>query len=365
MKIIKVNPCDYDYKSTLSVWNAKFQSITEIWNSDYYNELRYKHLSKLRKKYRTLQKMHSDLKICLIGNGIHSKRVQKNLNEKKLKFKIYKPQSKKNFKREKLDNLKNYNAIFILSPDYTHYHYIKNLYKSSYIFCEKPPCNNKKDLKSLTKIKSKKIYYNYNFRFSEIFKLLNNRKKFNLGKLIYGNIINGKALGLKKDYSYNWRSKKTYSKKGILEVVSIHFIDLVNCLFKIKKFEIIKLLNLSKYGDSFDNSILKIITQNNSVINIYNSWTSQLINKKIFIFENGSIEEDESFITIKGPALNLDKNNFTKRPKIIKKINIDNTKDTENSLKESIDFFLDNISKGKSFNKKSISLALVSNSYIT
>ena len=45
----KVNPCDYDYKSTLSVWNAKFMSIKDIWNSDTYNDLRNKHLTKNRK----------------------------------------------------------------------------------------------------------------------------------------------------------------------------------------------------------------------------------------------------------------------------------------------------------------------------
>ena len=33
----KVNPCDYDYKSQLSKWNTKDQSIKDIWNSDEYN----------------------------------------------------------------------------------------------------------------------------------------------------------------------------------------------------------------------------------------------------------------------------------------------------------------------------------------
>ena len=31
----KVNPCDYDYKSLLSNWNAHALSISEIWNSDF------------------------------------------------------------------------------------------------------------------------------------------------------------------------------------------------------------------------------------------------------------------------------------------------------------------------------------------
>ena len=46
----KVNPCDYDYKSLLSKWNVKDMSISEIWNSEYYNWMRKLHLQKERKQ---------------------------------------------------------------------------------------------------------------------------------------------------------------------------------------------------------------------------------------------------------------------------------------------------------------------------
>jgi MoaA/NifB/PqqE/SkfB family radical SAM enzyme len=46
----KVNPCDYDYKSLLSKWNVKDMSVSEIWNSDYYKQLRELHLKAERKK---------------------------------------------------------------------------------------------------------------------------------------------------------------------------------------------------------------------------------------------------------------------------------------------------------------------------
>ena len=52
----KVNPCDYDYKSLLSKWNAKQGSITKIWNSDYYNKLRKKHLNKERRDLEPCKK---------------------------------------------------------------------------------------------------------------------------------------------------------------------------------------------------------------------------------------------------------------------------------------------------------------------
>ena len=46
----KVNPCDYDYKSTLSKWNVINKSISNIWKSKEYNYLRDSHLSNQRSK---------------------------------------------------------------------------------------------------------------------------------------------------------------------------------------------------------------------------------------------------------------------------------------------------------------------------
>ena len=44
----KVNPCDVDYKSKLSVGHIKNNNISELWKSDNYRKLRQQHESKLR-----------------------------------------------------------------------------------------------------------------------------------------------------------------------------------------------------------------------------------------------------------------------------------------------------------------------------
>jgi Predicted dehydrogenases and related proteins len=118
------------------------------------------------------------MKIGVIGDGVHSKRIQKILIKKKLNFYIYKPNKPYYFNKEKFSILKKCNVIFLISPNNTHYNYLKKLYRGRYIFCEKPPVNNKKDLTKLKKIYSKKIYFNYNFRFSKISKLIMNKKKY-------------------------------------------------------------------------------------------------------------------------------------------------------------------------------------------
>ena len=43
-----VNPCDFDYKSNLSVGNIKEDSLKKIWNNKKYNTLRNNHLNKKR-----------------------------------------------------------------------------------------------------------------------------------------------------------------------------------------------------------------------------------------------------------------------------------------------------------------------------
>ena len=42
------NPCDYDYKSTLSQWNAADTRLSDIWTSEAYERLRSLHLDHLR-----------------------------------------------------------------------------------------------------------------------------------------------------------------------------------------------------------------------------------------------------------------------------------------------------------------------------
>ena len=55
--------------------------------------------------------------------------------------------------------------------------------------------------------------------------------KYNIGELVYANMISSKGLATLKKYKYNWRSNIKYSKKGIFETVSIHDIDFINYFF--------------------------------------------------------------------------------------------------------------------------------------
>ena len=140
------------------------------------------------------------MKVGIIGNGAHSKRIQNILHKKKISFFIYKPKQADYFNKEEFDNLKRCNVIFIISPNNTHFEYLKKLHKGRYIFCEKPPVNNKQELSSLKKLKLKKIYFNYNFRFIKIAEIIMKKSQYKLGNLVYANLSLSHGLARKKEY---------------------------------------------------------------------------------------------------------------------------------------------------------------------
>ena len=144
-------------------------------------------------------------KIAIIGNGNHSKRIQFILKKKRKNFFIYKPIKKKEDKIN-FEKVKKCKIIFICSPNNTHFDYIKKLFKGRYIFCEKPPVSKKSELNKLKKINNKKIYFNFNQRFSILADLLKKINKYKLGDLVYANRICSHGLAFKKEYKKSWRS---------------------------------------------------------------------------------------------------------------------------------------------------------------
>ena len=292
------------------------------------------------------------MKIGIIGNGNHSKRIQNILKKKKINFIIYKPKKPKYFDKLNYLKLLECNAIFIVSPNDSHFKYIKEFSKKGiYIFCEKPPVSRKSEFKKLIKLNHKKIYYNFNFRFSMLAQFLSSIKKYKLGKFLYGSIIVAHGLALTERFKFNWRSNKSRTPMGIYEIVGVHWIDLINYFFGIEKLEK-KNFSIKNIRNSIDNSYINIQTKDNSNINVYCSYTSPLINEKKFIFQNGYITQSDSFIEIRGPAKYIGKDKMFLKPPIIKKVMYSDRKDYEFGLYNSIDYFLKVIKQKKVFKNK-------------
>jgi predicted dehydrogenase len=301
--------------------------------------------------------------IGIIGNGTHSKRIQNILKLKKRKFFVT---DSKNIKlKNEINKLYESKAIFIISPNNTHFKYLQMFKNTNYIFCEKPPVSSKKHLKIIEKYNYKKIYFNFNKRFSvvaEILKFI--MKKFKIGELVYANMISSKGLAIKMEYKNNWRSNIKKSKKGVFETVSIHDIDLINYYFDVKKIYKSNLKNLSKIGNSFDTALTKIKLKNESFINIFSTYYSSLSRKSIFLFKNGILEFDIDKVTLRYPTKTYNKKMQFITPKIRFKKNINFEKDYLESLKKSVNYFLNTVDKNKNFKKKDFYSSIKSNNLI-
>ena len=300
-------------------------------------------------------------KIVIVGNGTHSKRIQKILKNK-YKLIIFKPQNKSKINCKEQNLLKQNKIFFIASPNKTHYNYIKLLNNGKrYIFCEKPLTSSSNELKKLEKINKKKIYINFNYRFSEIANIFLKKKFFKLKELIYSSIITSHNFAFKKNYKKNWRSSKKNCRLGIIEMLTIHWIDLIHYIFGIRKIININKMNISKKGDVPDTCKLQLITKNNAQIDIFNSYASSLKYSLLFFFKDRHIEISETEAKIFKTKLIKSSRNRTKKIKILKKIKF--SKDF-NGLKKSFLFFLDKAKKNKNFSNLHYQKSLESNKFL-
>lgn len=310
-------------------------------------------------------------KIGIIGLGNQSIKIIKFLKKKNLEPQyIYVRKKKRIYKDYKnlttsLNDLEKCKIIFICTPHNTHFFYINkfSLKKDTYLFCEKPPANNIKDLNKIMKLDYKKIYFNFNYRYTSLFKILSNTKKYDLGKLLYGNIILAHGLATKKKYFKSWRSNKKTTPLGILEILSVHFIDLILNTFGISHLKTYN-YKTSKQSVNYDTSHVHIYTKCKKNVTIFNSYNAPLVDKKIFVFENGYIEQNENEITIFGPRDTFNsKGNFIKPKKIFTK-KINSADDFNNSLNESIKYFINMAYKKQFFNKSLFNNSIMSNKKI-
>ena len=151
---------------------------------------------------------------------------------------------------------------FYLQPQFKTFFYLKYfILKNKYIFCEKPGPTNIKEinyLQKLNSVKKRKIYFNYNYIFSEYFKNISKelRNKKN-GKIINYSFYASHGLYFKK--SIKQKSKNNIFK-NILGNLGIHYINFLQRQFKNVKIVNKHFLNMS--GKADDTSYAKLKSDN-------------------------------------------------------------------------------------------------------
>ncbi len=314
------------------------------------------------------------IELGIIGYRNHAQRIIDLLEKNsgcKLRF-IYHPKKKIKDKRRtnSLSDLFTCDGIIIASPNHTHLEYIIKILNSSKskIFCEKPPVNNNKDLEELQNISKnykKRIFFNFNFRYSNLNNQIEKIKNsLELGKIIQINITSTQGLAFKKEYENSWRSNGEKNLHIVLDTLAIHYIDLMNLHFgKIKEIKYIPYLN-SKIGTSFDTAQITLLYNKGIIVNILASYAAPLINEISILGTNGFLTIRNNFIKTYSPRNNFDSNGFFISPSLKTKKKFVVKDEYDKSLKKSLYYFITTIQKKKNFDLSQFNSSMLTNKII-
>lgn len=295
--------------------------------------------------------------IGIIGYRNHAQRlislVEKN-SECKLKY-IFHPSKNVQDERGTTDfsSLLTCDVIIIASPNKTHYDYLKKLESfQGFIFCEKPPVVTTDELNKLKKFPEsvkKKIFFNFNYRFSELNNLFDtyiNSK--DIGEIVFIEIIASQGLAFKQEYANSWRADGIHNKFNLLDTLTIHYLDLIIQHFGISENQFYFPKQISKNGTSFDMGQLLLEFEKFNV-SIINSYVTPFIGELSIIGTNGYVSIRNGILEIRTPRDTFDKNNFFIIPPTHLTKNFDMQNDYNSSLKNSFDFFISKVLEKKGF----------------
>ena len=259
-----------------------------------------------------------------------------------------------------LKDLEDCDGILICSPTNTHKYYISYfIKKKKYIFCEKPGASSKLEFQFLNNLKikqKKKIYFNYNLRFSELDKYLKkclSLKKYGKVQFIDIKLTNG--ISFKNQFINNWRFKSINNFEKISGTLGVHYVNLLMKFFNMFEYKKIINLNINKRNDC---SVI-LMSSKNFILTCFFSYSSPYSDEISIYFTNSIIKFYNNNVFELYPKNIFNKKKLYKSPP--KKIgSFWNKNDYNQSNKKSVNYFLKTIKSKKSFLLKDFEDALKS-----
>ena len=269
-----------------------------------------------------------------------------------------------------LKDLYECDGIVIASPNNTHFEYLKEIIENSNcrIYCEKPPVTSSEGIEYLEKLTSeqkKRIFFGFNLRFSEFNDFLKvYSKSEKLGKIIQINIITSQGLAFKEKYLGDWRADGENNLHNIIENSSIHWIDLM--VFNFGKTTNASYLPrlISNNGTSFDTNSVNLQFENGMVASIFTSYATPLVENIIIVGTNGFAIIKDGKIDISYPRDTFDENGLFTNPKNKEEIDFSFQTNGKNSLKKSMNYFLDHLKNSQMFELTDFDIAIYSNKLV-
>ena len=269
-----------------------------------------------------------------------------------------------------LKDLYECDGIVIASPNNTHFEYLKEIIENSdcLIYCEKPPVTSSEGIEYLEKLTSeqkKRIFFGFNLRFSEFNDFLKvYSKSEKLGKIIQINIITSQGLAFKEKYLGDWRADGENNLHNIIENSSIHWIDLM--IFNFGKTTNSNYLPrlVSNNGTSFDTNSVNLQFENGMVASIFTSYATPLVENIVIVGTNGFAIIKDGKIEISYPRDTFDENGLFTNPKNKEEIDFSFQTNGKNSLKKSMNYFLDHLKNSQMFELTNFDIAIYSNKLV-
>lgn len=319
------------------------------------------------------------IKLGIIGYRNHASRLISlcaQIESCKIEF-IYHPTKSLDDQRftNNFSDLLNCDAVIIATPNHTHFEYIKKLLENfnGYIFCEKPPVTSLNDIETLVKLPTKtkeKVFFNFNHRFSRLGKIIENIQEHmdssstQIGNIIHINFVMNHGLAFKEQYLKSWRSNGQKNLHNILDTLTIHYLDLCNFLFgnplHVSYFPSL----MSKNGSSYDTCNLSVQYVDGKTVSISNSYATPYINEIAIIGTNGVISISENQLNIRSPRDTFDEKGFFTAAPIISSQEFDTENEYDDSLKNSLSYFISKIEKGKPISLEHFKTSLETNRLI-
>lgn len=269
----------------------------------------------------------------------------------------------------RIENLLECKGVVIASPNDSHIHYIQYLvdkdYKG-YVYCEKTPVSNSEDISSLESLEEsvkKRVLFGFDLERSLYKKILDG--KYNLGNLLYCNFISGHGLGFKSFYKESWRNDADKCKNGIFGMVSVHYLEMFIAKYGFPKEENIFECVKSPGGITNDNSLYSAVWGDEKVLlNIYVSYTTPLIEKSDFIFDNGYISITENDTVIYSPRDCFDQTGMFRKPNVAEQIPIGTKQIWDSALEDNFKYFIEKVRCQEDISLKEFENSINVNKYI-
>jgi len=258
-------------------------------------------------------------------------------------------------------------AVFITSPNRTHVEYIKSLIDQvSYLYCEKPPASTEKELgylRSLEEPKKRKLYFNFNYRFSELAIVARDLiASGEIGNPINFNFVSTHGLAYRESFKSNWRSVPDDRLSGIFGNVSIHHIDLCTWLLGDFKRMDVEKKAWSRNSSTADSVYTTMNFQNGCTASIFVSYAAPFINRAQLIFNDGFLELDEGTLKLYSPRESYDDSGRFTKPPSKEILASGSSREYYNySLQNSLKYFMSVISGHSSFDLEDFNQSLRSN----